>query len=258
MKIQQHKFLVLNFDTNMQTGIYSIQKKTIDANSTGEENERISSELHNLLTPPNNKNYLMSAPSVEISRKISVGEEKFDGRMFGGLPQGKKITILVNDRLFYRYLITPTSILCVWVTTEPIIHEGAEREYMKYTTFKIHTDSGHLSYPVASPFEVELFKNFIQYLIFLEFSELETVVLKPNVKIGNKKDGRYLNDSREDIVIVDSTWNKIIVKSGGFGVSSHFRWQPYGGFGSSKRKLIYIKDYIKEGYTRNATKTINN
>jgi len=240
MKIQPHKFLGLNFDTNMQTSIYSISK-----------------ELHQLLTTPNNKNYLMSAPSVAISRKISVGEEKFDGRMFGGLRQGKKITILVNDRLFYRYLITPTSVLCIWVTTEPIMHEGVERDYMKYTTFKIHTDSGHLSYPVEKPFEVELFKNFIQYLIFLEFSELETVVLKPNVKFGNRKDGRYFNESREDIVVVDSTWNKIMVKTGEFGVSGHLRFQP-SGEGRSQRKLIYIKEYTKSGYTRNASKMVNN
>lgn len=257
MKIQPHKFLGLNFDTNMQTSIFSIQKKTIDANSTGAENERASSEVHQLLIPQHNKNYLMSAPSVAISQKISVGEEKFDGRMFGGLPTGKKITILINDKLFYRYLITPNAILCVWVTTEPIMHEGVERLYMKYTTFKIHTDSGHLSYPVEKPFEVELFRNFIQYLIFLEFSELETVVLKPNVKFGNRKDGRYFNESREDIVVVDSTWNKIMIKTGEFGVSGHLRFQP-SGEGRSQRKLIYIKEYTKSGYTRNASKVVNN
>ena len=257
MKIQPHKFLGLNFDASMQKGIYNIQKKNIDDNSTGAENERASSEVFELLAPRNIRNYLMSAPSVAISQKISVGEEKFDGRMFGGLPTGKKITILINERLFYRYLITPNAILCVWVTTEPIMHEGVERAYMKYTTFKIHTDSGYLSYPVEKPFEVELFKNFIQYLMFLEFSELETVVLKPNSKIGTRKDGRYFNESREDIVIVDSTWNKIMVKTGEFGVSGHLRFQP-SGEGRTQRKLIYIREYTKSGYTRNASKVINN
>lgn len=259
MKISPSKFLGLQFDADMQIKIFTMQKKIIDANSTGEENERITKELHELLITEGNKNYLMSKPSIEISKKIKVGEEKFDGKMFGGLTVGRKITILINENLFYRYLITPTSILCIWVTTEPIIHEGEERLYMKYTTFRINTENGYLSYPEADPFAVELFKNFIQHLVFLEFSELETVTLQPNVKIGTKKQGLYLNDSKSNVVIVDSTWNRIIIKVGEFGVQGHFRWQSYGGIGSSKRKLIYIKDYLKEGYTRNAKKeTVNN
>lgn len=254
MKISPSKFLGLQFNTDMQINIFNMQKKIVDEKSFGEENERITKELHDLLVTEGNKNYLMSKPSIEISKKINVGEEKFDGKMFGGLPVGRKITILINENLFYRYFITPTSILCIWVTTEPIIHEGEERMYMKYTTFRINTENGYLSYPESDPFAVELFKNFIQYLIFLEFSELETVTLKPNVKVGTKKQGLYLNDSNSDVVIVDSTWNRIIVKVGEFKVSGHLRFQKIGGIGSHKRKLIYIKEYTKEGYTRNAKK----
>lgn len=254
MKISPSKFLGLQFNTDMQINIFNMQKKIIDEKSTGEENERVTKEIHGLLIEDGNKNYLMSKPSIEISKKIKVGEEKFDGKMFSGLTVGRKITILINENLFYRYLITSTSILCLWVTTEPIIHEGEERLYMKYTTFRINTENGYLSYPEADPFAVDLFKNFIQHLVFLEFSELETVTLQPNVKIGTKKQGQYLNESKSNVVIVDSTWNKIVIKVGEFGVQGHFRWQPFGGSGSSKRKLIYIKDYIKEGYTRNAKK----
>lgn len=195
----------------------------------------------------------MSNPSIEISKKIKVGEEKFDGKMFAGLTIGRKITILVNENLFYRYLITPTSILCIWVTTELIIHEDQERIYMKYTTFRINTENGYLSYPETDPFSVELFKNFIQYLVFLEFSELETVTLKPTNKIGTKKQGQYLNDSKLDVVIVDSTWNRIIIKVGEFGVSGHLRLRTIPNI-----KLTYINPYVKEGYTRNAKKETTN
>jgi len=254
MKIQPHKYLGLNFDADMQIQIYNMQKKTIDEKAVGDDKEKFAKEVYDLLVTEGNKNYLMSKPSLEISKKIKVGEEKFDGRMFKGLPVGRKITILINENLFYRYYITPTSILCLWVTTEPIVHEGEQRMYMKYTTFRINTEEGHLSYPVENPFAVELFTNFIQHLIFLEFSELETITLKPNMKIGTKKEGRYLNESKSDVVIVDSTWNRIIIKVGEFGVQGHLRWQPYGGVGSTKRKLIYIKEYTKEGYTRNAKK----
>lgn len=95
---------------------------------------------------------------------------------------------------------------------------------------------------------------FIKLLTFTELSELEISLIKPNQSVGNKKDGKYLNQSNSNVSVVDSTWNKIIVRSGAFGVSGHLRLQPT----SNGKKLIYIKEYTKTGYTRNASKEIFN
>jgi hypothetical protein len=133
--------------------------------------------------------------------------------------------------------------------------EGKEETYMRYTTFRINTENGNVSLPNTDKQEtLDLFKRFIQYLTFLEFSELETVTLKPNGKIGTKKEGKYLNESKNDVTIVDSTWNKTIVRVGGFGVVGHLRLQPIGQ-GRNNRKLIYISEYHKKGYVRNAKST---
>ena len=95
--------------------------------------------------------------------------------------------------------------------------------------------------------------EFIKLLTFTELSELETVILPPNKSIGSKKQGKYLNQSNFNVTIVDSTWNKILIKGDSFKVSGHLRLQRYGE-NFSKVKLIYIDEFQKSGYTRNSVK----
>ncbi len=89
---------------------------------------------------------------------------------------------------------------------------------------------------------------------FLEFAEVETVVLSA---VGDKQrrakvDGeKYITDILGDVEIVDSGWYRTLVRDGDFGVSGHFRLQPYGPL-NSLRKLIWIKDFVKHGYVRKA------
>ena len=250
MKIQPNKFLGLLFDADMQTQIYSIQKKKIDIYPIIEERDKYSKELYNLLVSEGNRNYIMTKSSIDISENIKCDLDKLDGTIYKGLKVGKKISVLINDRLFFRYLVTDNSILCLWVLTEPIMYDGKEQNYMRYTIFRINTENGKINLPDSEKEETKiLFKKFIQYLTFLEFSELETVTLKPNCKIGTKKNGKYLNDSNFDVTIVDSNWNKTIIV-GEFGVSGHLRLQPT----NNGRKLIYIKEYVKRGYLRKSKK----
>ena len=55
--------------------------------------------------------------------------------------------------------------------------------------------------------------------------------------------------------MLDSTWFTNIVRSEGFAVHGHFRMQACGP-NHSQRKLTYINDFEKKGYTRRAKKTI--
>lgn len=87
---------------------------------------------------------------------------------------------------------------------------------------------------------------------FLTFAEHEVKVInateKAKVKIDKEK---YITDIPSDIEIVDSTWFTTIIRTEGFGVSGHFRLQPVGQ-GRQGRKLTWISDYEKHGYTRRA------
>lgn len=95
--------------------------------------------------------------------------------------------------------------------------------------------------------------EFTKLLIFTELSELETIILGPKQTTGTRKQGKWMNESNGLVRIVDSTWNKKIIKGDGFQVSGHRRLQPCGP-GLRHRKLIWVDDFEKTGYTRNALK----
>lgn len=119
--------------------------------------------------------------------------------------------------------------------------------------------NGKLSFPENEKNE-DFFNEmmeFVKLLTFTELSELETVVVAPKQSAGTKKQGKVLNESNTNVTIVDSSWNKILIKGDSFRVSGHLRFQRYGE-NKSKVKLIYIDEFEKSGYTRNAIKETNN
>ncbi len=86
------------------------------------------------------------------------------------------------------------------------------------------------------------------FTFFIENAEVETIHL--NKKSGiNHFNVKYSNDTNRNIKIFDSKWLRTIVMGDAFGVRGHFRFQPYG---DNKRKLIWIDDFVKNGYTRKA------
>ena len=92
-------------------------------------------------------------------------------------------------------------------------------------------------------------------LNFIKYAQIETKVVgaKSKVKDFNCK---YVKDTDSDITILDSTWFTTLVKSEGFKVRGHFRLQPYGP-SMKEKKLIWIKDFEKTGYTREAKRPLN-
>jgi hypothetical protein len=89
-------------------------------------------------------------------------------------------------------------------------------------------------------------------LPFLEFAECETKIINSKharrTVVGKDK---YVTDIPLNIKVVDSNWFTTIVRSEGFNVSGHFRLQPVGAE-RSQRKLVWIKDFEKHGYTKRA------
>jgi hypothetical protein len=95
--------------------------------------------------------------------------------------------------------------------------------------------------------------EFTKLLIFTELIDVETVELGPKQSHGTRKQGKYLNETNKFVKVVDSSWNKILIKGQEFPVSAHIRLQPYGP-GLKYRKPIVIEEFKKEGYTRSALK----
>ena len=296
MKINPSNYLAfILFNKAIRHKMIKSREDIIRANTllSKEDYQKGISQTQKIFSANNNQNYLLSKSSAIIIKKIIVSGEKFDGRMFAGLKEGRKITILIDKYTAFRYLVEKDCIYGFIAFSEEVsVNRDEDTKHIgRFNIFKIDTETGQLTYfknqedepigcstsdsfessllktfiknqedePIgcstSEAFESSLFKTFIQTLIFLEFSELETVTVKPNGKIKTVGEGKILNGTNYNIVIVDSTWNKKIIVAGEFSVSGHLRFQPYGA-NRQRRKLIYIDEFKKQGYVRNAKKEL--
>lgn len=85
---------------------------------------------------------------------------------------------------------------------------------------------------------------------FLTYAEVESKVVNAKRR-ENHLGVKYANDTSLKINILDSTYFTTISRTEGFGVKGHFRLQPYGP-GMSQKRLQWIADYQKSGYTKTA------
>jgi hypothetical protein len=85
---------------------------------------------------------------------------------------------------------------------------------------------------------------------FLKYVDVETKIVNANKKekhLGEK----YVNETNYKVQILDSTYFTTISRTEGFGVSGHFRLQPWGP-GLTQKRLQWISAYEKDGYTKRA------
>lgn len=107
---------------------------------------------------------------------------------------------------------------------------------------------------LAVRIETYYYQLVILFELFRKYAKVETRILQPKSKAELFK-CKYHNQSDYTFEIMDSTWFTTLVKSDEFKVRGHFRLQPHGE-GFKDRKLIWIKDFKKEGYTRRAKKEL--
>lgn len=92
----------------------------------------------------------------------------------------------------------------------------------------------------------------IGFEVFRKYADVEVKMLPASKQIKDTVyKCVYQNESSYPVEIIDSTYYTTLVKSDSFKVTGHFRLQPYGT-GLKKRKLIWINDFVKDGYTREA------
>lgn len=119
------------------------------------------------------------------------------------------------------------------------LHDGTVKEYIS----KKARDHGTT--------DMTILADIYTLLLFIKYCDIETKVTSPQNRRTNVAGQKYLNETDKRISILDSTWFTNLVVSGAFNVSGHLRWQHYGP-GNSLKKLIWIDEFQKEGYTRKA------
>lgn len=100
---------------------------------------------------------------------------------------------------------------------------------------------------------VAVLGDIISIALFKKYAEVETKYLLPGQK-STVFITKYVNDTKLPLTYLDSKWFTNLIKSDAFTVSGHFRLQPYKVDGVWTKKLIWISEFEKEGYTAPARK----
>jgi len=94
-------------------------------------------------------------------------------------------------------------------------------------------------------------REFLQILIYLFYGQISWREIQAKQKAKQSLSTWVFNDSDIKVWYANCLWRQRISVSG-FKVSGHFRLQPYGKK-RAKRKLIWIDEFEKLGYNRQAT-----
>lgn len=269
MIISPNKERGLDFPVSLQEKI--VAERTQATNNivhedATEENKLLAIEqIKEVVKDSDSKFYIFSKPAKELADRIHFDFDKFQASFLSFIPNGKKVTFLLGDT-FYRWVKLQNKILVFAYYEFPIISKLIESTKLgngkvlnnydiNYAFFSIHLKENQYSFPnEIYPFTENTWIEIIRMIIFTELQELETVTLNPNQSVGTRKQGKFKNESKSRVVIVDSLWNKTLVRENGFLVSGHARLQGFG-VGMQQRKLIWIDTFEKHGYVRQAKKT---
>ena len=154
----------------------------------------------------------------------------------------------------YTFIIDKNSFIKFFKICDRFVVLGVESDG-KQTKFCMFNYRLNMSHTQVGDDEMSLkySKLFIRLVIFWLFTE--PIYHEVNLKSssGTRKSGKILNDAFKNVTVMDTTWNKIIVRTEEFGVRGHFRLQPCGA-DLHDRKLIWINPFKKSGYTRKESK----
>jgi hypothetical protein len=244
MKIKKENQLGLNFSNYIKEQFYRIHNEKFFAGLDPDFVKPYKEQWKWILSDDENKNLLFTQTALSIAESIKI--DKFKASTLK-TNCNKKYTFLLDDKHFYRTCIKDGEIFVMRVYTIG--------QSINYDTFKILPEKNQVVYPLnqSNYLQDESFCKFLKLLIFVEFSELKEELLNPKQSYGAKKGDKYLNESDSKVILVDSTWNKTIIRNEAFGVTGHFRLQALGK-GRLDRKLIYVKEHIRKGIIKTSKK----
>lgn len=146
-----------------------------------------------------------------------------------------------NDKLTIETAFLKRHVFLMYAVSK-LLH-GSELVINYYNT---DPKIGEVFSDISQSLPVELA---LSHHIFRKFAPVEEYIVNKksnrNLRINFTK---YTNTSKESVKIIDSRWFRDIIKTDGFGVSGHFRLQPCGK-NKTDRKLIWVNEYKKNGYT---------
>jgi len=162
--------------------------------------------------------------------------------------------IIFTEKGFTLYLSNPTDkkvkLLCFGFTKDTLTTYGVIDNDYNFGGFACSLKDGK---PYNDVEELNEYLNSILIsLYFIHNCEIEQKIIKPNEK-HRENGNKHFNESKSDIIFLDCSWFTELIRQAPFHVKGHLRWQHYGEK-FSKRKLIWISDFEKNGYQRKSVK----
>ncbi len=242
MRVTKENQLGLNFTQYIKDSFYKLHNEKYFSGYPESYIKPYREQFQDILSDDGNKNLLFTRTSIDIADKIKI--DKFKPSILK-IKKEKKLTFLIDDKHFYRVNLKQDEIFVMLVKL-------TDGNYVSYDTFKIMPLADIVIYP-QNPTDYindKYFKEFLKLLIFTEYSDLEEIIISPNQSYGTKRQGKYLNETNKNFILVDSYWNKTTINAGKFMVSGHPRYL----MSENGIKVVYIKEYTKNGYIRRAKK----
>lgn len=185
---------------------------------------------------PEGTRWYLIRDSVEYCSKMVHLGDNFSTRAFRNVRQGKH-TYLLGEHEMARFLC----------------YKGYLQGFYFNTADKVVFDFGFDLANEGYFFDTRYSKYFnkiAKIITFVELGDVEVTILEQGKNNGkSKKDGKLTNQSDFKMYVVDTSWNKLIIRTEGFAVRGHFRLQACGE-GFMDRKVIWINAFEKQGYVR--------
>lgn len=183
----------------------------------------------------NTKYFLICESVYKAAELIRIGEN-FTARTVKDIKFGN-YTYLMGKHQMVRFICGIGGI------------KGIYYNNMTCVAFEFGLDIDTGEYYAPKDYQKE-FSMIMQIMAFVELGDIEVIELAGGRNNGkSKNDGKITNTSNNTVFVVDSSWNKLIIRTDGFAVRGHFRLQPCG-MDMADRKLIWINAFEKHGYTR--------
>lgn len=184
---------------------------------------------------PKTHNFLIQKPVLDYSALIKI-KENFSCVVFKNIREGEHLYLLGKSEFFRFVKFNGVIRGMYWNRESKIAFE-----------IGLHLEKDRYYYPHLYSDE---FYRLLKLMTYVEIGEVEVVIIEAGRNNGKtKKNGKVTNQSEFTVYVVDSTWNKFIIRTEGFGVIGHFRLQPCG-VNHIDRKLIWIDAFEKHGYKR--------
>lgn len=116
-------------------------------------------------------------------------------------------------------------------------------------------DNFSVLFSTKTPEILPSFNGFREIILFKKYASVELDIIEAGKKkeVKNVEREKVINEMGIDVIMLDSSWFREIIRKEGFKVRGHFRLQPYKNEkGEWTRKIIYIEEFEKHGYHRKA------